>query len=139
MKVLDKKLLRDLMRLKGQGLAIALVMASGIAVLVMAIGTHRSLSQIRDTYYERYQFAHIFAQVKRAPKRLVRQIALIPGVTKVEPRIIGSVILDIEGMKAPASGRLVSLPISRSKNGQPGLNRLYIRIGRLPEIGRAHV
>ena len=70
MNVLDKKLLRDLIRLKGQGLAIALVMASGIAVLVMAIGTHRSLSQIRDTYYERYQFAHIFTQVKRAPKRL---------------------------------------------------------------------
>ena len=135
MKVLDKKLLRDLIRLKGQGLAIALVMASGIAVLVMAVGTHRSLSQIRDTYYERYQFAHIFAQVKRAPKRLVRQIALIPGVTKVEPRIIGSVILDIKGMKTPASGRLVSLPISRSKNGQPGLNRLYIRIGRLPAAG----
>ncbi len=135
MNVLDKKLLRDLMRLKGQGLAIALVMASGIAVLVMAIGTHRSLSQIRDTYYERYQFAHIFAQVKRAPKRLVRQIALIPGVTKVEPRIIGSVILDIEGMKTPASGRLVSLPISRSKNGQPSINRLYIRIGRLPAAG----
>ena len=132
MRTLDKKLLRDLWRLKGQGLAIALVMASGIAVLVMAIGTHRSLTQIRDTYYERYQFAHIFAQVKRAPKRLVRQISLIPGVIKVEPRIIGSAILDIKGLPTPISGRLVSLPVSRSSDGQPSVNKLYMRIGRLP-------
>ena len=129
---LDKKLLRDLWRLKGQGLAIALVMASGIAVLVMAIGTHRSLSEIRNTYYERYKFAHVFAQVKRAPKRLAREIALIPGVTRVETRIIGSVILDIEGLATPASGRVVSLPSRRTRDGQPGVNRLYLRIGRLP-------
>lgn len=135
MRVLDKKLLRDLMRLKGQGLAIALVMASGIAVLIMAIGTHRSLSEIRNTYYERYQFAHIFAQVKRAPNRLRQQMAEIPGVTKVEPRIIGRVILDIKGLATPASGQLVSLPDSSIGDGQPGLNKLYIRVGRLPTPG----
>ncbi len=135
MSVLDKKLMRDLWRLKGQGLAIALVMASGMAVLIMAIGTHRSLSEIRNTYYERYQFAHIFAQVKRAPKHLARQIALIPGVTKVETRIIGSVILDIEGLATPASGRMVSLPGRPDSDGQPKLNRLYLRTGRLPVPG----
>lgn len=135
MNVLDKKLFRDLLRLRGQGLAIALVMASGIAVLVMAIGTHRSLTEIRNTYYERYQFAHIFAQVKRAPKRLVRQISLIPGVTKVEPRIIGSIILDIKGLATPASGSLVSLPETLTGDGQPKLNKLYLRTGRLPVPG----
>ena len=35
MKRLDQKLLRDLWSLKGQALAIALVMASGVATLVM--------------------------------------------------------------------------------------------------------
>ena len=132
MRMLDKKLMRDLWRLKGQGLAIALVMASGVAVLVMAIGTHRSLTEIRNTYYERYRFADVFAQVKRAPRSLVQRISRLPGVVRVEPRIIGSVILDIKGLAKPASGRLVSLPAGTSSDGQPKLNRLYLRTGRLP-------
>ncbi len=134
--MLDRKLLRDLWRLKGQGLAIALVLAAGIGVLILANGTHRSLTQIRDTYYQRNRFAHVFAEVKRAPRHLVRRIERLPGVTLVEARITGSVILDIEGLDTPASGRLVSLPARKSGEGQPRLNRLHLRAGRLPSQGR---
>jgi putative ABC transport system permease protein len=41
-------------------------------------------------------------------------------------------LLDIPGFSEPASGQFVSLP----DNGEPYLNRLYIRSGRLPEAGR---
>ena len=40
----------------------------------------------QTAYYERYRFADIFAEVKRAPERLGREIASIPGVARVETR-----------------------------------------------------
>jgi putative ABC transport system permease protein len=135
MSMLDRKLRRDLWRLKTQGLAIALVMAAGIAVLILAVGTHRSLFEIRETYYERNRFADVFAEVKRAPRRLVDEIRDIPGVATVEARVAGRIILDIEGLATPASGRIVSLPLHRAGDGQPLLNRLYLREGRLPVAG----
>ena len=73
-------MLRDLRRLWSQALAIALVMASGIAVFVMALTTMRNLEETRDAYYERYRFPHVFAHVKRATESLAVRLAAIPGV-----------------------------------------------------------
>lgn len=129
MPVLDVKLFRDLRRLWAQALAIALVIAGGVATLVMAVGSHRSLNDTRIAYYERYQFADVFALVRRAPKALVNQIAEIPGVVTVEARIAKLALLDIPNFREPATGQFISLP----EGGQPVLNQLYMRFGRLPE------
>lgn len=134
MGVLDIKLLRDLKRLWAQALAIALVVAGGVATLVLAVGSFRSLEETRGAYYERYEFADVFALVKRAPKTLADQIAEIPGVAAVEVRITKLALLDIPDFRAPATGQLVSLP----DNGEPRLNRLYMRMGRTPVPGRAN-
>ena len=128
MHVLDVKLFRDLKRLWAQALAIALVVAGGVATLVLAVGSHRSLDDTRIAYYERYQFADVFALVRRAPKALVDQIAEIPGVVAVEARIAKLALLDIPNFREPATGQFISFPDS----GQPLLNRLYMRAGRLP-------
>ena len=130
--LLDKKLFRDFRRLRGQALAIALVMACGVATLILAVGTYRSLDETRAAYYERYWFADIFATAKRAPEHLIERIALIPGVAAADPRISEFALLDIEGMSHPATGMVRSLP----DHGDLILNRLYIRSGRLPEPGR---
>ena len=50
MKTLDRKLYRDLWRLKGQALAIALVIASGVMTLILAVTTLESLSGARDRF-----------------------------------------------------------------------------------------
>jgi putative ABC transport system permease protein len=132
MTALDIKLFRDVRRLWAQVLAIALVVGGGVATLVLAVGSHRSLEETRIAYYERYGFADVFAQVKRAPKALAEPIAAIPGVAAVDTRIAKLALLDIPGFSEPASGEFVSLP----DNGEPHLNRLYMRSGRLPEPGR---
>ncbi|MEJ8572489.1 ABC transporter permease [Microbaculum marinum] len=129
MRALDRKLLRDLWRLKAQVIAIALVMAAGVATLVLAVGAYRSLHETRETYYERYRFADVFAQATRAPERIAGEIAEIPGVAAVETRIVKTAILDIEGMSAPATSMLVSMP----EIGEQLLNRLYLRQGRAPD------
>ncbi len=131
MRALDRKLHRDVRRIWLQALAIALVIGCGVAMYVMSLGTLRSLDETRTAYYERYRFAQIFASVKRAPERLARRIAEIPGVARVETRIVSTVMLDIAGMAEPARGLLVSVP----ERHAPALNGLHMRIGRYVEPG----
>ena len=65
MSPLDKKLLRDVKRLWAHALAISLVMAAGMATVLLAVGSYRSLEETRIAYYERQLFAHVFATVER--------------------------------------------------------------------------
>jgi len=131
MRALDRKLLRDIRRMWAQSLAIAGVLASGVMVMVMSYGAQRSLSETRDTYYERARFANVWSAAERAPMSLVPEIAAIEGVSRVDARISEFAILDIAGMETPAMGQILSLPAS----GQPALNQLILREGRLPEAG----
>ena len=57
MSALDIKLFRDARRSWAQVLAIALVIGGGVATLILAVGSHRSLDETRIAYYERYAFA----------------------------------------------------------------------------------
>lgn len=131
MTTLDKKLFRDMKRLWAQSLAIALVMAAGVATLILGVGAYRSLDETRSAYYERYSFGDIFASVKRAPEGLKQRVLEIPGVSAAETRIVEFALLDIEGMVEPATGMAMSIP----DYGQAHLNRRYLRSGRYPEAG----
>lgn len=133
MSMLDRKLLRDLARMWAQVLAIALVMACGVATIVIAIGAYRSLEETRAAFYERYRFGTVFASATRAPLHLRERIARLPGVSGVELRVVRPVLLDMPGMVEPATGIAVSVP----DRGEPAVNRLYLRSGRLPEPGRS--
>jgi putative ABC transport system permease protein len=132
LRALDRKLVRDLWRLKGQALAIAAVMAAGVAMALAYISTFASLQLTQQTYYDRYRFADVFASLKRAPLSLGAVIAEIPGVSTVETRVVADVTLDVEGMVEPAIGRLVSVPVPR----RPMLNDLFLRRGRYLEPDR---
>ena len=128
MATLDIKLLRDLRRMWAQSLAIAFVVAGGVASLVMAVGSLNSLEETRTAYYDRYQFADVFATARRAPKTLLNEIAAIPGVAAAEGRIVKLALLDIPEFAEPATGEFISLP----EGSQPRLNQPYLRSGRLP-------
>ncbi|CAN5469860.1 ABC transporter permease [soil metagenome] len=132
MLALNRKLLRDLGQMKGQGIAICLVMACGVATFVMSLTTLQSLEKSQSVYYDRYRFAQVFAHVKRAPQSLAAQIAEIPGVQQVQTRIVEDVTLDIPAMPEPAIGRIISVP----ETGRPELNDLHLREGRYIEAGR---
>jgi len=127
MKLLDLKLLRDLRSLKAQALAVALVMACGLAMMVMTRSLILSLDTARAGYYERHRFGEVFSSLKRAPKSVASQIAGLPGVAAVEASVAMQVTLDIPGMIEPATGLINSLPDRR----KPVLNRPYLRSGRL--------
>lgn len=133
MRTLDIKLLRDLRRLWAQALAIALVMAAGVATLILGVGAYDSLSTTRQRYYDTNGFADIFASLTRAPNSLKADLAAIDGVAAAETRVETIALADLPGMAEPASVLLVSLPEAHP----PALNRLHLRSGRLPEPGAA--
>jgi len=115
-----------------QALAIAMVIVSGVGIFIMSLSTLDSLYETRESYYRDNHFGHIFASLKRAPLSLVKRIEEIPGVDKVETRVVAYVNLDVEGFEDPISGHILSLP----DNSRGLLNQIYLREGRLPEPGR---
>jgi len=123
---LDRKLLRDLWRMKTQALAIGLVVAVGVMLLVMMSGLVESLDETRRAYYERYRLADVFAPVVRAPDRVLDRLAEIDGVSAVEGRIAGGALIDMPDTDLPVQARAVSLP----DFGQPRLNAVYLSDGR---------
>ena len=128
---LDRKLWRDLWRLRGQVLAIGMVIASGVAVLVMSLTSIEALTETADAYYERYRFAMVFARVERAPEYMRERIAAIDGVQSVTTRVVRTALLDVAGFDEPAIGQLVSVP----EDAEPALNRLALLEGRYPRLG----
>lgn len=130
MTALDRKLLRDFRRLWAQALAIALVLACGVAILLITLGTYISLEETRGAYYERNRFADVFAQANRAPRWLLPEIRDIEGVRTAEARLSHFAVLDVPGREETVTAHILSLP----STGLPHLNLPVLREGRLPAV-----
>jgi putative ABC transport system permease protein len=120
-------------RLKGQIVTIAIVLAGGITCFIALRGTYTSLESARESYYDRYRFAHVFAHLERAPESVAHRIEALGGVQRVQTRIAEEVTIPIEGMDRPAYGRVLSLPT----RGEPSTNAVRLVSGRLPEHGQS--
>lgn len=129
---LDRKLIRDLWSLRGQAIAIALVIAGGVSTHVVMSGNLASMAETRTAYYERYRFADVWAPVVRAPNTLIEDIREIEGVAAAETRIMAPVLFDVAGMDAPANGVAYSLPHGRTTL----VNDIVLVRGALPDPTR---
>lgn len=129
---LDRKLLRDLRRIKGQVFAIASVVAAGVALLVMMSGMLASLRETQRVYYQQYRFADVFAPVERAPDHVLEEIADLDGVAAVRGRVRGGALLDLPEIAVPITAQAVSLPAF----GPPLLHDVFLRDGRMPDASR---
>jgi len=133
-RALDLKLIRDVGRMKGQMVAVGLVMACGLAMMIMSRSLILSLETTRSAYYERNRFADVFCDLKRAPNGMRERLAAIPGVAAVETRVVGALRIDLPGLAEPADGTIISIP-----EGHPArLNTLTLRTGRYPEPDKAN-
>jgi putative ABC transport system permease protein len=125
-------MLRDLRNMRGQVVAIMLVIIAGVSTYVTMTTVMAALNRTLAAYYREYRFAGGFASVRRAPERIRDRLAQIQGIGQVETRITAPVTLEVRGFDEPVSGLIVSVPASE----QPLLNRLYLREGRLVRSGR---
>jgi len=130
---LDRKLTRDLWRIKGQALAIGLVISLGVLMLVMMDGLVNTLDQTRQTYYERYRLADVFVPVKRAPNSVLDQLSKIEGVVSIEGRVIGDALIDLPNVAIPLRAQAVSL----LDFGTPKLNDVVLIQGRMIDVRHA--
>ncbi|MEJ2574162.1 MAG: FtsX-like permease family protein [Gammaproteobacteria bacterium] len=128
MRAIDRKIWRDLWQMKGQALAIALVVMCGVGTYIMFLTTLNALIVSQHSYYREYRFADVFVSLKRAPEALRQRILGIPGVDQAETRVVELVRLDMPDFNEPVTALMVSLP----DNNRQTLNALYLREGRLP-------
>lgn len=125
-RALDRKLLRDLRRMRGQVLSIAAVVACGVASVVAMGSTLLTIDHTREAYYSRTHFADVFASLTRAPEFVADRVREIPGVAAVTTRVTASALLRVPGLATPATGYFVSVDPRVSS-----LNRLHLRRGRM--------
>lgn len=128
---LDRKLLRDIGGMKGQIMVASLVMACGVAMMIVSHSMILSLERTRDAYYQRFRMPDLFGSVKSAPLSMEDRLSRIPGVAAVELRVVEGALLDMAGVQEPVRAQLVSLP----DDGGQNLNQIFLRRGRLPVIG----
>jgi putative ABC transport system permease protein len=132
-RALERKLLRDLRGMVGQGITIALVVGAGIAAWVGFSTTWSSLDSSRELYYTRYRFAEVFASLARAPESVRERIEALPGVAVADSRIVATARIPLEVGGQPPLAEVISLP----RGGHPALNAVLLRAGRMIEPGRA--
>lgn len=125
-RALNKKLVRDILHLRGQIIATALVVACGVASFVSMQSTYNSLLSTQQDYYSEYRFGDVFSHAKRVPESLRPTLEKIPGITAVQTRVVADVILDLPSLREPAQGRIVSVPDRQTTM----LNDLHLVRGR---------
>jgi putative ABC transport system permease protein len=131
MRKLDRKLLRDVLHMRSQLAAIALVVVAAVATYVTMNGSYEALLTARTIYYREARFADVFAVAKRVPLQVVDRIREIPGVARASARVSTRGVLDVPGLDEPATAALVGmLP------GAGELNEVNVRRGRLPDPSR---
>ncbi|RZF31246.1 ABC transporter permease [Paraburkholderia sp. UYCP14C] len=129
---LSRLLRKDLWQMRAQVFAAAMVVACGVATFVAMRSTYAALLHAQQDYYMSYRFADLFVHLKRAPLSVSSRIAVLPGVTRSEARVVFDVMLDVPRLAEPATGRVVSVP----EQGWPALNLLHLQSGRYAEPGR---
>lgn len=123
---LTRKLIREIWHLRGQMIAIVIVVAAGIANFVAMRSVHSSLVLTRDLFYGKTALGNIFVSARRVPESYRDKLAAMEGVAAVETRIEVDVMLDVPGVLEPATGHIVSIP----EHGQPAVSRLHLLSGR---------
>lgn len=126
MRMLGRKLVRDLWAVKSQVVTIALVVASGVGGFIASLSTYDSLKTLQARYYETGRFPHVFTQVKRAPLAMQERLLEIPGIGEVETTLAFDVLVDLPGVVEPIVGHMIGLPAG----GEPRMNRLTLAAGR---------
>ncbi len=118
--------------MRGQALAIAMVIVSGVATYIITVSSLDSLKEMRAAFYRESRFADLFSSLKRAPETLADALREVPGVDRVETRIAAQANLGVPGYREPVRGLIVSVP----DEGPPVLNAVHLKQGRSISPGR---
>src|SRR6185369_16229473 len=129
MKALDRKLIRDLVRMWSQVLTIALVVGSGVGGFIMSLSAVDSLDRAREDFYASGHFADVFASLKRAPNAVEQTLRSVPGVADVQTSVQAMARVSIPGVSDPIIGRLIGV----DRRHPPRMNLVSVSAGQTLE------
>ncbi len=132
-KILFKKTLRDMKSAWAQSLALAVIVALGIAGLISMDGAYRDLSTSYNYAYDTLHFADVAFSVQAAPSDVVEKVAHLNGVEAVTGRLVVDTGYELPSGE-PIRARFIGLP----PDSQPKVGSLYIREGRYLQPGDAN-
>lgn len=132
MTALNLKLMRDLWHMRGQALAIAVVLAAATATFVLSLGVHQSLIATRDAYYAQNHFGDIFADMTRAPRSIIARVSQIPGVQRAQGSIRQYATIEFPGRVVPVRALINSV----DEQGRDRLDLVTLRKGHMPQPGK---
>ena len=120
--------------MKGQMFAVSLVMACGLAMMIMTRSLILSLESTRDAYYAQQPVCRCLLRPEaRAECAAQRGSRKSPASRRWRRAWPGRLTLDLPGLLEPADGTIISLPDDRPQQ----LHQLFLRRGRLPELRTA--
>lgn len=123
MKVLWRKLSRELWRRKGSLLALIAIVTVGEGCLTGLACTYFDMDLARERFYRECRLAHFTVDFKRAPLAVLDEVRRTPNVAQLEPRITLPVRVEWNGDLL--SGTAHSLPADH----QPLNNALSMTAG----------
>jgi len=112
-RMLDRKLLREIGGAKGLLLAITSIIAIGVSCYVCMQSAYLNLSLAKQRYYRQCRMGDFWIDLKKAPEAELRQVADIPGVAIMQPRIQFLATMDVPRATEPINGIVLSLPERR--------------------------
>ena len=108
MKVLDRKMFRELIAAKGLILAITGLMSVGVMAFIYMRSAYANLNRAKDDYYRQCRMADFWIDVKKAPLSELQALAELPGVSEVRPRIQFYATVDLDRVEEPLNGMVLS-------------------------------
>ncbi len=125
MKVLDRKLRRELIQARGMLASIAAILVIGVMCLTGVSATSRNLEDALEDYYARCRMPDAWVQLKKAPLLAARAVAQLEGVAEVRERIQFPVTVDLPLLQKPVRGLVFSLPDA----SEPVLSQIILAAG----------
>ncbi len=111
MRVLSRKLLRDILRSRGMLLAVILIITAGNTCFVALLSSYFNLLRARNDYYREYFMADFWVELKKCPVQEANHIlADFPDILRARQRIIFPARVEIPEASEPVNGTVLSLP-----------------------------
>jgi putative ABC transport system permease protein len=124
MRLLRRKLLREVRQSKFRFLAISSVVAIGIILFVASYMSFLNLSASYQHTYEQLHFEDLLVRVEKAPERVVDRLLSLPNIRELTPRVSGPTGMELED-GTRITGQVIGIPESK-----PYVNMLQLRSGR---------
>ena len=124
MRLLRRKLLRELRQAKFRFLAVSSVVAIGIILFTASYMSYLNLSKSYQRTYEELHFEDLLVRVEKAPERAVERLLALPNIEMLTPRVSDPLGMELaDGTRI--TGQLISTPPE-----EPYVNTLFLREGR---------